>query len=261
MSGALKSVFGGSGILGSLLSVASMFFPPLAIATSLSNLLTMAIGEAVKMAATTLVKEFGMPKFLEALVNQVVGQALPNLMKPSDANVDAYVGSNPEIKDFMGDLTQDLTTQIIDNTRRHVAEAQDQKEKATGKKGAVGATSWLEAIAMAMGDIMGEKAAKMVELSQKMSDLNASGQEIDKKLDNLAPVDSKLSDKKFSSATQKFEIEKSKVAAEQQSNAREFTKVQTQFQAASQEFSMLSNTFSNAIKSIGEGLTTMGRKG
>ena len=28
-----------------------------------------------------------------------------------------------------------------------------------------------------------------------------------------------------------------------------------------QEFSILQNTFSNALKSIGEGLTTMGRKG
>lgn len=251
MSGALKSVFGGSGILGSLLSVASMFFPPLAIATSLSNMLTMAIGEAVKMAATTLVKEFGMPKFLEALVNQVVQQALPNLMKPSDANVDAYVESNPEIKDFMGDLTQDLTTQIIDNTRRHVAEAQDQKEKATGKKGAVGATSWLEAIALAMGEIMGRKAAQMVELSTQMSKLSATQ---DQQVGKWEDLDPKLSDKKFSQKQKEIE-------ATDKANAMEFSKVQAQFQAAGQEFNILSSSFTNAIKSIGEGLSQMARKG
>lgn len=261
MSGALKSVFGGSGILGALFSVASMCFPPLAIATSLSNLLTLSIGEAVKMAATTLAREFGMPKFLETIVDQVVSRSLPDLMKPSDDNVDAYVETNPDVRDFMQDFTQDMTTQIVENTRRYVAESQDAKEKAIGKRTAVGATSWLEAIAMAMGDIMGDKAAKMVELSQKMSDINAAGEAITLKLDELQPVDAKLSDKKFSSATQKFDLERKKIDSEQQSNAREFSKVQAQFQASSQEFSMLSNTFSNAIKSIGEGLTTMGRKG
>lgn len=260
MSGALKSVFGGSGILGALFSVASICFPPLAITTSLSNLLTLSIGQAVKMAATTLAREFGMPKFLEKIVDQVVNRTVPQLMKPSDDSVDAYVETNPAVRDFMQDTTQDLTHQIVENTRRYIAESQDAKEKATGKRSPVGATSWLEAIAMAMGDIMGDKAAKMVELSQKMADINAAGDEITLKLDDLQPVDAKLGDKKFSSATQNFDVEKSKIESEQQSNARAFSTVQAQFQAVSQEFNLLSNTFNNAIKSIGEGLTTMGRK-
>ncbi|HEV8313961.1 MAG TPA: hypothetical protein VGQ23_12905 [Burkholderiaceae bacterium] len=43
MSGALNSVFGGGNILGLALNVASMAFPPLAIANSVANLLTQAI--------------------------------------------------------------------------------------------------------------------------------------------------------------------------------------------------------------------------
>jgi hypothetical protein len=43
--------------------------------------------------------------------------------------------------------------------------------------------------------------------------------------------------------------------------SEEFMKAQSAFQAESQLFGMLQNSFSNALKSIGEGLTTMARKG
>jgi uncharacterized protein YukE len=261
MSGALKSVFGGSGILGAMFSVASMFFPPAAIAASVSNLLTLSIGEAVKLAATTLVKEYAMPKFIEKIVNEVVERVVARMHRETDPQVDAYLGGSRDFQEFMGDLTNDMTRQIVENTRRHVAEAQDAKEKATGRRGPISASSWLEAIALAMGDIMGDKAAKMVELSMKMSDLNAAGQEIASQYDGLTPADPGLSDKKFAAANKKLEIEMKKIEAEQQTNAREFSKVQAQFQATSQEFNILTNTFNNAIKSIGEGLTTMARKG
>jgi hypothetical protein len=44
------------------------------------------------------------------------------------------------------------------------------------------------------------------------------------------------------------------------SGAQQFQATMAKFQADSQMFSMLSNAFSNSIKSIGEGMTTMASK-
>lgn len=85
------------------------------------------------------------------------------------------------------------------------------------------AKSWLVAIAQALGSIMGDKAAKLVELTGKM--------------DKLAAAD-----------------------PEDQKAAKEFQKTMMEFQAQSQLFSMISNASSTAIKSIGEGMTTAARK-
>lgn len=86
-----------------------------------------------------------------------------------------------------------------------------------------GGKSWLVAIAQAMGNALGTKAAKLVELSQK--------------LDSLAGTSS-----------------------DDQQAAKEFQKTMAQFQAESQLFSMMSNAFSTAVKSIGEGMTSLARK-
>ncbi len=94
-----------------------------------------------------------------------------------------------------------------------------QSDNAQGGKG----KSWLVAIAQALGGIMGDKAAKLVELTGKM--------------DQLAKADPK----------------DTKAAKEFQVNMMEF-------QAQSQLFSMISNASSTAIKSIGEGMTTVARK-
>ncbi len=97
-----------------------------------------------------------------------------------------------------------------------------QNLQAADSKGGKG-KSWLVAIAQALGGIMGDKAAKIVELTGKM--------------DKLAKAD-----------------------PEDQKAAKEFQKNMMELQAQSQLFSMISNASSTAIKSIGEGMTTVARK-
>jgi hypothetical protein len=97
-----------------------------------------------------------------------------------------------------------------------------QKNKATGHGGANGGGgSWLEAIAQAMGDALGQMAQKLVSESTALQGLagDSSG-----------------------------------------SGAQQFQATMAKFQADSQMFSMLSNAFSTAIKSIGDGMTTMASK-
>lgn len=222
MSGALNSVFGGGNVFGALLSIASIAFPPMALATSLSNMIGQAVGQALMGAVTQLVQN-GMPRFLGEAIKQMVQGILPQLTQPSDSQADEAVQSN--FQSDMQDLTKDLMEAIVKN-----AQAIMQQDKGDGKssssKGTKGSVSWLEAIALAMGEAAGNKAAKMVELSNKLSKLSSAGGG-----------------------------EKAQQAA-----AKEMNAVNAQFQATAQEYNMLQTAFSTAIKAIGEGLSAMARK-
>jgi hypothetical protein len=229
MSGALKGVFGGGGIFGALMNVASMAFPPLALANSLANVLVQAIGKAVMQAVSTLIQESGMPKFLGSAIGSMLEKVLGGQMKQTDASADSAVQSDQGVQNWEKDFIEQLSSRIVENARKGVSKENEGKGKAGGK---ASAGSWLQAIAEAMGSIAGDKASDMVGLSKQMSDLSAAAKGIGK------------DDTKG-----------------QQANAKEFSIVQAKFQAASQEYSILQNTFANAIKSIGEGLAAMGRKG
>lgn len=227
MSGALNSVFGGGNIFGSLLSLASLAFPPLALASSMSNLLSQAIGRAVMQAVNTLIQESGMPRFLGNAIGSLVQQVIGGQQQSTDPAADAFVQSQDGVQNWMQKFIEDMSSRIVESARKSVA-----REASSSASGKASSGSWLQAIAEAMGEIMGDKASDMVGLSKQMSDLTSASKGIGKD-------DTKA----------------------QQENAKEFSIVQAKFQATSQEFSMLSNTFANAVKSIGEGLTAMGRKG
>lgn len=163
MSGALNSVFGGGNLFGALLSAASMFFPPLAIASSLSNLLTTTIGEAIKSAVSTLVKEFGAPKFLQDIVNTIVDKAVSANQKESSPEVDAHVEATAgeDVKDFGKDFAKDVVKNAIENMGED-----SKKKKGTG--------SWLEALATALGNALNAQAEKVKGLADQITDANAS---------------------------------------------------------------------------------------
>jgi hypothetical protein len=225
MGSALNQVFGGGGIMGAVVNLASMAFPPLGIATSLANMVTQGVGQAVNQAAQSLIKECGMPKFLGEAIGKIVKEALKDLTKPSDSGCDEAAGKNfaDDIKNF----TQDLMKSILDGAKSIMEQDKGDGKGSKGANGGKKAGSWLEAIAIAMGEAAGNKAAKMVELSNKLKELSSAGG------DEQA----------------------------QQQAAKEMNSVNAQFQAASQEFNMLQSAFSNAIKAIGEGMAQMARKG
>ena len=83
MSGALNSIFGGGNIFGALLSIASIAFPPLAIASSLTNLLTQTLGQALKAGIDMLMQQFGLPKFVGEMIKGVIDQAVNANQKAS----------------------------------------------------------------------------------------------------------------------------------------------------------------------------------
>jgi hypothetical protein len=95
-----------------------------------------------------------------------------------------------------------------------------QQDSGGGGSGGNG-ESWLEAIARAMGKALGTMAQNLVNESNQLSSLSGNSSG---------------------------------------SGAQQFQTVMAQFQAHSQLFGMLSDAFANAIKSIGQGMQTMGSK-
>lgn len=81
--------------------------------------------------------------------------------------------------------------------------------------------NWMEAIAKAMGEALGQLSQKVVDESQQLNSLAGNNSS---------------------------------------SGAQQFQSVMAEFQADSQTLSMLSNAFATAIKSIGEGMQTMASK-
>jgi len=104
-------------------------------------------------------------------------------------------------------------------------------QSVSGGSGKKSAKSWLELIATAMGKVLGEKAARMTELSQKVSDA-ADAQK------NADPDDKQA----------------------QQDAAADMNKAQTELSGATQEFKLVSETISTLLKSIGEALSGLARK-
>ncbi len=117
---------------------------------------------------------------------------------------------------------QDQLLRQIDNSMTSsLTQALGEDGLRKGEHGGGHGGSWLEAIAQAMGQALGQMAQKLVDESRS---LEASA----------------------GNATG--------------SGAQQFQTTMAKFQADSQMFSMLSNAFSTAIKSIGDGMTTMASK-
>jgi hypothetical protein len=225
MSGALNSVLGGGGLgsilggggLGALGGIVGIAFPPAGIAMAAANLLAPAIGEAVNGAAKQLSQECGMPKFLQDVIGKVVDEVLGKNKQPSDPACDAHVGGNPEVQESKQNFIQDMLKGIFDC----VKDEMEGSKKAGGKGGDSG--SWLEALAKALGKVAGEKAAKMVNISNQITELSGQG-------------------------------------GSKEEQAQKSTELQSQLNGVSKEFSQFMETINNVVKGIGDGLTSVARK-
>lgn len=245
MSGALNSVLGGGGgILGAVMNIASIAFPPLGIATSVANMVMQGVGQAVNQAAQQLTQQAGMPKFLQEAIGGIVKDVLGQLTKPSEHGCDQAAQDN--FGHDIEKMIQDLVKTITDKAKELMEEGQGDDCKGSkgggkgGKGGAQPSGNWLVAMAKAMGEASGDHMKKMVQLSDKINSLTQKSGEI-----KPGSTDAE----KQAATDEKAELAKQTAAA------------QSEMQAEGQMYSMLQNAFSNVIKSIGEGMTTMARKG
>ncbi|MCK9689516.1 hypothetical protein [Scleromatobacter humisilvae] len=240
MSGALSSVMGGSGG-GSLLGdiggiIGGAEFGPIGamVGQALGNMLQQAIQGAMSQATSQLQQQ-GMPSYVANMVNdQTAAQTAQN----TDSSVPADI--QQQTQDQYGAQMQDLQNQL----GSFIVGSALQHHKAEGQSGKSG--GWLEAIAAAMGEVLGQQASDLVSLSNKMSS------------EVQTP-----STQGTSTGAAAGGAGGSNAAVGTNSNngdAKAFNKDMADFQALSQQYSILQNTFTTAIKSLGDALSGMARK-
>lgn len=142
--------------------------------------------------------------------------------------------ASPADRGHLQQLADEAEKSINDMVAKATADAaggQEAKDAKSGSKKGVGG-SWLMAIAQALGEAAGKSAARMVGLADKLKEAG----------DNKAA----MADSKDTKAKEQA--------------ASDYNQAQVEFQGASQEFSQLMNTIATALKSLGEGLTTVARK-
>jgi hypothetical protein len=223
MSGALNGIFGGGNILGLVMSIASIAFPPAALMSSLTNLFTQALGTALKAGIDMLVQQ-GMPKFVGEIAKQIVDGVIGKNQQQTDPEADKAVkqSAGSEVKNWGEQLQKDFVEATMDK----VKEGNKKKGKPEGEK--VSAGSWLEAIALAMAEAMANKAAKMIDLSDKIKQLS----------------EEKTGDDSDA----------------QKKNAGEMNRANAQLNAAGKEYELLTNTMKSVIDSIGNAMAQAARK-
>ena len=227
MGSAVSSVLGGGGSGGILGAVGGIVGGALGgpigsmIGQAIGGMLQQAVGDATSQAVDTLQQEHGMPKFLASEVKSKIQDAVQELLGESQKGVTPEAAG--QAKELAGDWMKDF---IQDAAKQIVAEAtKELKGEGKGSSGKPGAESWLVAIAKAMGSVMGDRAAKMVDLSKRMTETKTGGN-----------------------------------SDAQQKAAKEMQSLNAEFQATSQEFNLLQNTMSTALKAIGEAMSSVARK-
>lgn len=243
MGSALNGVMGGGGGggIGSLVGgiVGGIFGGPLGamLGQAIGGMVDQAAGDATKQAVDTLQKEDGMPKFLADEVKAKVDEILKELgqgKEPVDQQTQdaAKAQYGDAFKSFADSLAQGIIDKVREEMKNGGQDSEGERTGGTkggsGKSGASSSSSggsWLVAIAKAMGQALGDRAKKMVELSDKIA-ANKGGDSTESKQDA----------------------------------AMEAQKLSTEFQATSQEFQMLQQSFSTTIKALGEGMASMARK-
>lgn len=192
---------------------------------------------AMEEAAQQAAQQVATQAFSGAL-SQMGASDQGNLLSAFTAGYSAATGSDGS--------TSQLAQQLLDSAYRNgglanssqnlqsemanlIDELGGQGQQSDGSQGSgssSGGTSgagsnWMEAIAKAMGEALGQLSQKVVDESQELNSLAGNNSS---------------------------------------SGAQQFQSVMAEFQADSQTLSMLSNAFATAIKSIGEGMQTMASK-
>lgn len=169
--GGIGGIFGGGNIMGSLLSVAGMFFPPLQMASALFNLLGQAVGQAIKGAMDQLQQEAGMPKFIADAVKGALQQALGGGQQATSPGAQKQV--NEQFGGHFEQFMQNLVRQIVEDVKQERENQAGCEGKESGGS-ASGKGGWLVALAAAFGKIADKAAKELESAGKKLNNENPS---------------------------------------------------------------------------------------
>ncbi len=214
--------------IGDIAKVAApIMFPGATLALTAANIGMDIFGDAIKGASKQMCQELGMPKFLQDVIGKVVDEVIGKNRQPSNPECDRACGNDRGVQDCKRDLIQELIQGLVDRVKEEIRGDGCEKGEKGGKGGA---SSWLVALAKALGEVAGDKAAKMVQLSNELTKLNDEGQGLEKG------------------------------SKEAEDNARKSVSLQSELNGVSKEFQQFMETINTVVKGIGDGLTSVARK-
>ncbi len=228
--------------MGMAMGAASMFFPPLGLASAaMGNLLGNAMGKAVGGAIAQMVQNMGMPNTTGNLIKQIVGDVIGKLQQQVGQQVQDQVGQKFEnaLKDFQQQFMRDLMQEVEKLIGK---KGGNQPAQGGGKGGAAAGgvqtidqiaseqgVSWFVAVAIALGKAADKQMGKVKDLADKMNDA-------------VAKVDVNGSDKQM------------------QKDGMEFQKIGAQMNAESKVLEVITSTMNNTVKSVGDALTAAAKR-
>ncbi len=175
-------------------------------------------------------------------VGQQLGSAFSDISRAQSSVNERFDTSNRSIRDIVQEAGEQagassteigqaqnamdmMLKQVQDNIKETFANmSPERKSKLKGQAG----RSWLQVLADSMSNILDASLAKVDQKSTALANIQRAGGSL-----------------------------KGQAAAD---NAAQSTKANSEFAVANQEFSILMNSVNTAIKTIGEGLSTMARK-
>jgi hypothetical protein len=197
-----------------------------------------AVAEGVQFALSRLRREDGLPAYLgQALQDQVTRTNDLWRVESGGWGLPASAASQATWCDGLQALSDELANDIVQSVRQQLQT--DGSSAGASNPARPSGTSWMQAIARAMGQLLGSKASRMVELSQQMQDLSGRSQT------SVGTAANPLDDASRS---------------QQLLDAAESQRLNTEFQATGQEFNLLQTTFSTALKTLGEGMASIARR-
>jgi len=214
-------------------TAATVAFPEVAIASSLTNVLAQGFGGAIGSAVQGLMQGGGMPGFIGNGIMDVVKGVVDQLTQHGNQDCDDHVrqqGGN-DLQNFFQDFASKLQQCALENMRNDGCD--ETKGGRGGKGGKAGSTggSWYEALAKALGQALDAQTDKIKDLSAKVGALNDQAKGID-------PKDTQAS----------------------KQNDSDKASTMTDLQAASQKLSFMMSAASDVLKTIGQALNQMAGK-
>jgi hypothetical protein len=227
LGGLLSGALGGIGkVLGGALQLGGLI-PQMGqnnLAGGLANGLMEAFGGAVK----NVINSSPMPQFIKDAANSIVDGVLGDNTQATTPEAQDAVNEccGEAMQEAGDDFGEDLQSSIMDDYM--ASEYKDEVEGGDGKKKEKGGGGWLAKLGRTMGGVAGYHLKKALNLSDKIGDINKN--------------------------------DKTMTAEEKNEQAGEMAEFQAEFQAEMQMFKMATEATSTAMKSIGEGFSSLARK-
>lgn len=168
LGGLVGGLFGGGGLLGSMMSnlvggIVNDLVERFGL-DDISQAITNLAGDLLQSGLNSIIDSLPIPDFMKDMAKQMVAGVI--------GNEQGFVPAEAQeaVNDELGGTIRDIIDNVLDNIREAM---QEENEEASGGSGERGQGNWLMVLAEALGKASGKHLKNMVELGEKMGDMDS----------------------------------------------------------------------------------------